>query len=210
MKLRWNPILEAKSNDGKSIESEGLSWNDLGKWEPSDVVSLLDQHKALLLQSSDGTPIDVEDFGQFLVDCKLESYPYIGGAAPRTIIPVKAGQDIIFTANESPADQPIPFHHELAQTANPPQYVFFYCQAPPTTGTGQTPLIDSTLVYRFVKENHPEYLKALKEHGVRYSRTLPAADDPSSPIGRSYQNTWNVSSPEELDKRLSVCCMNPC
>jgi alpha-ketoglutarate-dependent taurine dioxygenase len=50
----------------------------------------------------------------------------------------------------SPPDQPIPFHHELAQTPNPPRYIFFYCDQPPESG-GQTPIIDSTAVYRFAK-----------------------------------------------------------
>lgn len=103
----------------------------------------------------------------------------------------------------SPPDQPIPFHHELAQTPNPPEYVFFYCETPSEEG-GQTPIIDSTEVYRFAKEKHPEFILKLREHGVCYIRTLPAEDDPSSPIGRSYKNTWNVTSKEELDKKLSA------
>jgi len=102
----------------------------------------------------------------------------------------------------SPPDQPIPFHHELAQTDNPPRYIFFYCDLPPQEG-GETPIIDSTAVYRFVQEEHPAFLEQLRQHGVRYIRTLPAEDDPSSPIGRSYQNTWNVKSPAELEARLS-------
>ena len=100
---------------------------------------------------------------------------------------VIANKDIIFTANESPPDQPIPFHHELAQNANPPQYVFFFCDQAAQTG-GETPIIDSTIVYRFAEENHPDFVKKLKECGARYIRTLPPQDDPSSPIGRSYQN----------------------
>jgi D-xylose reductase len=104
----------------------------------------------------------------------------------------------------SPPDQPIPFHHELAQTPNPPEYIFFYCETPPEDGCGgQTPIIDSTEVYRYVKEHHPEFLAKVREHGARYIRTLPAQDDPSSPIGRSYQNTWNVSSKQELEEKLS-------
>lgn len=45
----------------------------------------------------------VEAFG-------YEELPYVGGAAPRTNI---VGR--VFTANESPPDQKIPFHHEMAQ-----------------------------------------------------------------------------------------------
>ena len=103
----------------------------------------------------------------------------------------------------SPPDQPIPFHHELAQTPQPPAYIFFYCDVPAETG-GETPLIDSTAVYRYTAEHFPAFLEKLQTHGARYTRTLPAVDDPSSPIGRSYQNTWHVSSPAELDAKLAA------
>ena len=195
MKLLATPLLEREK--AKAFAVDSLS--------PRTFVDLLDAHKALLFQSNEGSPakrIDVEGFGDFLVSLKLEHYPYIGGAAPRTVIPVKAGDEIIFTANESPPDEPIPFHHELAQTPNPPEYVFFFCDVAPGVG-GQTPIIDSTEVYRFAKENHPDFITKVMKHGARYIRTLPAEDDPSSPIGRSYKNTWNVSSPEELEKKLS-------
>jgi diketogulonate reductase-like aldo/keto reductase len=102
----------------------------------------------------------------------------------------------------SPPDQPIPFHHELAQTPNPPNYIFFYCDTPSHSG-GQTPIIDSTLVYRFVNDNFPEFIHKLQELGVRYTRTLPEATDPTSPIGRSYKETWNVDSRETLEEKLS-------
>ena len=55
----------------------------------------------------------------------------------------------VYTANEAPPDQLIPFHHELAQVANPPQYLFFYCDLPSETG-GETALIDSTLGERTI------------------------------------------------------------
>jgi hypothetical protein len=110
----------------------------------------------------------------------------------------------------SPPDQPIPFHHELAQTANPPEYVFFFCDHPSSEG-GQTPLIDSTAVYRYAQENHPEFISKLQQHGARYIRTLPTEDDPTSPIGRSYKSAYNVNSKEELEDKLaslqgSSCC----
>lgn len=102
----------------------------------------------------------------------------------------------------SPPDQPIPFHHELAQLPQPPSYIFFYCDIPTQDG-GETPIIDSTAVYRFTKEQHPDFLEKLVAEGARYARTLPATDDPSSPIGRSYQNAFAVASREELDAKLA-------
>lgn len=69
---------------------------------PRNFVKRLDRHKALLLQhGTTGSVLTVQDFGHLLVGFQLTPYPYIGGAAPRRIIPVDAGQDIVFTANES-------------------------------------------------------------------------------------------------------------
>ena len=56
---------------------------------------------------------------QLLMECCIsfllqafggEPLPYVGGAAPRKVI---TGN--VFTANEAPPDQLIPFHHEMAQ-----------------------------------------------------------------------------------------------
>lgn len=105
--------------------------------------------------------------------------------------------------NQSPPDQPIPFHHELAQTPQPPAYIFFYCNVPAEQG-GETPIIDSTAVYRYTLERHADFLNKLLVHGARYTRTIPAADDASSPIGRSYQNTWQVANRQELDAKLAT------
>uniref|UniRef100_A0A6T6I7A8 NADP-dependent oxidoreductase domain-containing protein n=1 Tax=Craspedostauros australis TaxID=1486917 RepID=A0A6T6I7A8_9STRA len=196
MKLTALPLFEDAGNACTILLNDG-------QLNPRSFVDLMDQHKALIFRKADDDgAFDTEGFGQFLVDQRLEYYPYIGGAAPRTIIPVKAGKDIVFTANESPPDQPIPFHHELAQTPKPPTYIFFYCKEPPKEG-GQTPIIDSTEVYRFAQDHHPQFIDKLKEHGARYIRTLPSQDDPSSPIGRSWQNTWKVSSKMELEQKLS-------
>ena len=35
----------------------------------------------------------------------------------------------VLTTNESPPESPIPFHHELAQTPNPPSHISFFCIA---------------------------------------------------------------------------------
>ena len=76
-------------------------------------VQLLASHKALLFQNEESdAAMDVEAFGSFLKRLNLTSYPYVGGAAPRTMIPVEAGNDIVYTANEAPPDAVIPFHHE--------------------------------------------------------------------------------------------------
>jgi D-xylose reductase len=148
------------------------------------------------------TPLSVEEFGWYLKSLELAPYPYVGGAAPRRVIPCAAGENLMYTANEAPPDATIPFHHELAQVQNPPQYLFFYCDLPPSSGGGETALIDSTAVYRYVQDHHPQFLQRLSQYGARYTRSLPPQDDPDSPIGRSFYNTYQVSSVEELEQKL--------
>ncbi|MBT5052426.1 MAG: hypothetical protein HOM69_04290, partial [Gammaproteobacteria bacterium] len=64
-----------------------------------------------------------EDFEAVLDAVPFENMPYLGGAAPRRQITHRR----IMTANESPPDEKIPLHHEMAQTSHPPDYIFFYC-----------------------------------------------------------------------------------
>lgn len=91
MKLTFKPLLDGGESPAQT--EDGM--------KPRTFVDLMDRHKALLIQAADGSsPLTPDDFGQFVVDLQLDRYPYVGGAAPRTIIPVSAGKDIVFTANE--------------------------------------------------------------------------------------------------------------
>jgi hypothetical protein len=94
MRMNATPLLETSRGGPTSFTIDDLT--------PRTFVDLLDQHKALILQSTTAStePWTTDDFGDLLTNLQLEYYPYIGGAAPRTIIPVKAGRDIVFTANE--------------------------------------------------------------------------------------------------------------
>ena len=158
MKLSYTRLLE-DVDDLNSIE---------GKFDQTTFIKLLATSKALLIRSENkNEPLSVDDFATVISDLNLEPYPYVGGAAPRRIIPVNVpgGDCMVYTANEAPPDQLIPFHHELAQVKNPPQYIFFYCDQPSETG-GETALIDSTLVYRFANDKFPEFMDKLKKYGL--------------------------------------------
>lgn len=62
-----------------------------------------------------GFPVNTaSDFNDVVEAFGFEELPYVGGAAPRTNV---VGR--VFTANESPPDQKIPFHHEMAQVYSP-------------------------------------------------------------------------------------------
>jgi hypothetical protein len=92
MRMLATPLLEPPPGDSTPFALENL--------QPRQFVDLLDQHKALIFKSAGPEPFTTDDFGDLVANLQLEYYPYIGGAAPRTIIPVKAGGDIVFTANE--------------------------------------------------------------------------------------------------------------
>lgn len=98
MKTLATPLLEGDKAVPLSV--------DLHRLEPRQFVDLMDKRKALLFHGTtvDGDLLTTEDFGRFVAGLQLEAYPYVGGAAPRTIIPVSAGKDIVFTANERCAD----------------------------------------------------------------------------------------------------------
>eukprot|EP00516_Mucochytrium_quahogii_P007338 CAMPEP_0203764340 /NCGR_PEP_ID=MMETSP0098-20131031/17623_1 /ASSEMBLY_ACC=CAM_ASM_000208 /TAXON_ID=96639 /ORGANISM=" , Strain NY0313808BC1" /LENGTH=666 /DNA_ID=CAMNT_0050660167 /DNA_START=138 /DNA_END=2135 /DNA_ORIENTATION=- len=153
------------------------------------------EHGAVLLRGFDIQK--PEDFADVVTNLGLENMPYVGGAAVRRNI---VGE-IVFTANESPPSEPIPFHHEMAQVSNPPRYVMFYCEVAPKTG-GETPLILSNLVYNFFKETYPQACEKTERLGVRYVRTMPEEDDETSAIGRSWKNTYIVNSKEELEAKM--------
>ena len=76
--------------------------------DKSYLDSLLHKTGAILFR---GFPLTTaSDFNDAVGAFDFEELPYVGGAAPRTNI---VGR--VFTANESPPDQKIPFHHEMAQ-----------------------------------------------------------------------------------------------
>lgn len=153
------------------------------------------EHGAVLLR---GFPVkDADLFEDLLNQSNYENMPYIGGAAPR----VQVTQSRIVTANEAPATEKIPFHHEMAQVPNPPGYIFFYCDYPSETGGATSILHSSEICQRFFEINS-EFAQMIEEEGVRYVRYMPEETDNSSPIGRSWKETFNVQTREECEAKL--------
>lgn len=153
------------------------------------------QHGAVLFR---GFPIhEAADFDQVRQTLPMMPMPYFGGAAVRKLM---YGEHI-FTTNESPPSEPIPYHHELSQTPEPPDYIAFYCEKPSQTG-GETPLLDSRAMYRFIAKQFPSFTQNLEALGVKYVRILPEIDDPSSAIGRSWCSTWQTTDRKEAEQRM--------
>eukprot|EP00931_Biecheleriopsis_adriatica_P057582 TRINITY_DN3417_c0_g1_i1.p1 TRINITY_DN3417_c0_g1~~TRINITY_DN3417_c0_g1_i1.p1 ORF type:complete len:760 (-),score=180.76 TRINITY_DN3417_c0_g1_i1:256-2487(-) len=170
----------------------------LAGWCGSRSVELrntLLQHGAVLFRDCgvDGA----EDFALVARALGCEGYDYVGGAAPRTEV-VKG---VVFTSNESPPDQPIPFHHELAQSPNPPSYILFSCEKESKAG-GATPIVPSAEVAEFFVREFPDFAREVEAKGVRYIRVMPEVTDPTSAQGRSWAETYAVSSREEAEAAM--------
>ena len=71
-----------------------------------------------------------EEWASILSSTGIKQMPYVGGAAVRKLV-VGCEERLdnlqVVTTNECPPDQPIYFHHELAQTSDPPSHILFYC-----------------------------------------------------------------------------------
>lgn len=157
--------------------------------------SLLHRAGAVLLRDFPVTT--ASDFNDVVEAFGFAELPYVGGAAPRTKV---VGR--VFTSNESPPDQKIPFHHEMAQVPEFPSKLFFFCEVEPGTG-GETPIVLSHIVYERMKAKYPEFVQRLEERGLMYTRVLGEDDDPSSPIGRGWKSTFLTQDKTTAEKRAA-------
>uniref|UniRef100_A0A6V2PXB5 TauD/TfdA-like domain-containing protein n=1 Tax=Emiliania huxleyi TaxID=2903 RepID=A0A6V2PXB5_EMIHU len=109
------------------------------------LLQLVRENGAVLLRGFGGmeTP---QGFSDFVMGLRLEEFGMGCSAAPRT--EVAPG---VFTANEAPPQEKIPFHHEMAQCEDKPAFLFFYCEFPAQTG-GATPIIPSNAVATHLRE----------------------------------------------------------
>ena len=156
------------------------------------------RYGALLLR---GFPIrNPQDFAHLTEALGWPNFGYEasgGNAVRRNVV-----GDRVFTANESPPDKVIPFHHELAQTTRYPHRVAFFCENPAMRG-GATPLLDSGNAYARLRDEFPDSLAELQKKGVRYTRVMTVDDRPHSAIGRGWSDTFGVSTPQELEAKLA-------
>ena len=98
------PYTVSPTDIEKSSVPELMQWVDANR---DHLLGLVADHGALLMRGFDvGTP---EQFAEVISSFQLVNMPYVGGAAARRNI---VG-DVVFTANESPPSEPIPFHHEV-------------------------------------------------------------------------------------------------
>ena len=100
--------LSPKPNTAKLVHCDVSGLAEAIKDHKSWLDSLLHKSGAILFR---GFPVtNASDFNEVVEAFGFEEFPYVGGIAPRTNV---VGR--VFTANESPPDRKIPFHHEMAQ-----------------------------------------------------------------------------------------------
>ena len=107
----------------------------------------------------------------------------------------------VFTANEAPPTERIPFHHEMAQCNAPPAVIMFFCEQSAPSG-GATPIIESHLAAAYLRSRHPDVAARLEQKGVRYVRIMPPVTDTSSALGKSWRTALRVELPEEAEAAL--------
>lgn len=187
------PLLVTPGNDADALSFESLpAWFERNK---AELHTKLIEHGAILLR---GFPVDSpEAFEKMLDLTDYKNMPYVGGAAPRT----QVTQSRIVTANESPASEKIPFHHEMAQTPHPPGYIFFYCDIASETG-GATSILHSGEICQRFFEIDEAFASKVEEQGVRYIRVMPPVTDTQSAIGRSWRETFQVETKAACEEKL--------
>ncbi|CAN0878128.1 Clavaminate synthase-like protein At3g21360 [Linum grandiflorum] len=179
-----SPPFPAVLTPSPSSSSSLTNFTSAIKSETQYLESLLHESGAILFR---GFPLSTaSDFNQFVESLGFPDCSYVGGSASRTRV---VGR--VFTANESPPDQQIPFHHELAHVRDPPTKLIFFCEEEPRSG-GETPVVLSHLVYERMTEEFPEFVKKLEDEGQIGIRFLGADDDVSSAIGRGWKSTFST------------------
>lgn len=107
----------------------------------------------------------------------------------------------VFTANEAPPNVTICLHHEMAQTPVYPSRLFFFCEHPAEQG-GATPLCRSDILFERLLSKFPEFVDDCETKGLLYTNIMPAENDPTSGMGRSWQSTFRAETRDDAEQQL--------
>ena len=139
-----------------------------------------------------------EDFDRFVAAFDLPNFPYeqsLSNAVRVNRTPR------VFTANEAPPSATILLHHEMAQTPVYPSRLFFFCEQSAPQG-GATPICRSDVLWERLAARFPQFARDCQSRGLKYSNVMPAHDDPSSGMGRSWKSTLRAQTREQAEHRL--------
>lgn len=183
-----------------AFEHQGeVSLDAATAWIAANRRELCDQaadHGAVLFR---GFPLsNAHDFDRFVAAFELPNFAYEESLSNAVRV-VKTPR--VFTANEAPSTARICLHHELAQTPRSPSKLFFFCEQPADSG-GATPLCRSDVLWDRLTAERPGFARECEAKGLKYSNVMPAQNDSSSAIGRSWQSTLRADTRERAEERL--------
>ncbi|KAI3521498.1 hypothetical protein L1887_10968 [Cichorium endivia] len=157
--------------------------------------SLLQKRGVILFR---GFPVtSPSDFNDVVEAFGFPQKLYLGGRSFRSKV---VGR--IYTANEVPMDEKLPFHHEMAYVPDSPSKIFFFCDEEPRSG-GETPVVLSHLIYEKMKERHPEFVAQLEEHGLTYIKVMSEEDNPSSYASSGWKSTYMTNDKNVAEERAA-------
>ena len=168
-------------------------------WVSEHRRELLDQaarHGTVLFR---GFPLrTAEDFDRFIGYFGLPNFPYEQSLSNAVRVNKTPR---VFTANEAPPTVTIHLHHELAQTPVYPNWLFFFCEQPASSG-GATPICRSDVLWDRLAERCPAFTADCRSKGLRYTNVMPARNDADSGMGRSWQSTLLAQTSQQAEDRL--------
>lgn len=162
----------------------------------SDIREQLDQSGAVVLRGF-GLSTD-QDFDQIIQAFGWPNFTYadsLSNAVRRN------RTERVFTANEAPQDVSIYLHHEMAQTPIYPSRLFFFCEQPAAQG-GATPICRSDWLLERLTQVAPDFVSQCRHKGVKYSQTMPYAEDLASGQGRSWRSTLSAEDRAGAEAKL--------
>lgn len=139
-----------------------------------------------------------QDFDSFIAAFDLKNFPYAESLSNAVRVNKTPR---VFTANEAPPSVTIFLHHEMAQTPVYPSRLFFFCEHAAETG-GATPVCRSDALWDRLEQSQPQFAADCRNKGLKYTNVMPASNDASSGMGRSWQSTLGVTTRDEAEARL--------
>jgi len=147
-----------------------------------------------------GFPINsAETFDQFSAAFGYDNFTYKESLSNAVRINFT---ERVFTANEAPKEAEIYLHHEMAQTPIYPSKLFFFCMSAADQG-GATPLCRSDALFSELSRQNQALADDFEAKGLKYTTTMPGADDAKSAQGRSWKSTLSVETVEEAETKLA-------
>lgn len=161
-----------------------------------DLDARLSEHGAILFR---GFPVrTADDFDAFIAAFDYPNFRYEDSLSNAVRV---VYSDRVFSANEAPSDVMIYLHHEMAQTPMYPSKLFFFCELAAPEG-GATPICRSDVLFERLAQQCPKFVADCETKGLRYSNVMPAVNDASSGMGRSWQSTLRAEQRADAERRL--------